>query len=184
MTLLEIRQSFVIADGKALGYIYHKHQKVCIGRLIKKTRCEPEVARDFFIDAIIIFRDKVLNDTFKELTNLEAYLYRICENRFLTKLKIEKSRDKKLSDIEFLYYSNDLINDNDELDNKLAEATKKAWELLSEKCKDIIYYFYVDKLKMSDIANLTGLGSAEVAKSTKARCYKKMLANAKEYYTI
>lgn len=142
-----------------------------------------EDAEDLFIESVINFRSKVLNGEIERLTGLGFYLYKTCENKYLARLKDEKSRNRKLPDIERYFYGSTYVSSvNSDFDNYESEATQHAWSKLTEKCKDIIYHFYVDKLSMDTIAELMGLASGNVAKTTKARCYKHFLTYAKAFY--
>ena len=86
-----------------------------------------------------------------------------------------------MSDLEFYYYSSDHLADEDtDFAEVLSNAAKAAWESLGEKCKDIISYFYIDKLRMEQNAELMGFSSANVAKTTKSRCYKQLVSKAKD----
>lgn len=129
-------------------------------------------AEDIFIEAVMNFREKLLGDKIDTLVSERAYIYKTCYNMYLVQIEKEKRWSKKANDIEFIYYSSDYQTESG-FDQNLLDATKSAWNQLSEKCKDIISHFYVDKIRMDEIAKLMGLNSADVAKSTKARCYKK-----------
>lgn len=181
MNLQQITQSFLANDNSAFHYIYTQYGPYCIESLQKYRNCTREEAQDYFIDAVLIFKEKVESGKVKYLTSLKTFLYKICENNYLARLKADKSKNKKLTDLEFYYYSSDYMEEEDaEFTELLSKAAKVAWQSLGEKCKDIISYFYIDKLKMDQIAGLMGFSSANVAKTTKSRCYKQLVSKAKE----
>lgn len=181
MNLQQITESFLANDNIAFRYIYTNCSQYCIESLQKYRNCTPEEAQDYFIDAVLIFKEKVENGKVTYLSSLQTFLYKICENNYLARLKANKSKNKKLSDLEFYYYSSDHVADEDtDFMELLSNAAKAAWESLGEKCKDIISYFYIDKLRMEQIARLMGFSSANVAKTTKSRCYKQLVSKAKE----
>lgn len=182
MSLEEIIKSLEADDNKALHHIYIAHGDYCLKQLIANRNCSVEEAEDFFIESVMIFREKILSKEISQVTSLRHYLYKICENKFLAKLKVEKSRAGKISEIEWFFYSSNYSSDED-WDEDLSQAAKHSFQALSEKCKDIIYYFYVDKIRMEEIAEIMGLANADVAKTTKARCYKSLITAANNFYT-
>ena len=180
--LRQIEASLKADDNKALHFIYTEYGKYCVNRLVSLKSCSIEEAEDLFIEGVMIFREKILRGEIQHLTNTRFYIYKICENRYLAKLKLEKSKKNKLSEIEHFYYLSDYLKSDDDWDQNLLKATMHAWSGMKERCKDIIHYFYIDQLRMTEIAILMDLANADVAKSTKARCFKHLVTTAHKYY--
>ncbi len=178
MKLEEMRTSFLKNDNQAFEYVYNTCGRNCIGKLVAKRNCSEEDAEDLFIDAVLLFRTKLINHEIEYLTNLKSYIFRICENNFLAKLKKQAAIQSKSKEVEALFYE-----ESEAIDPALSMAAKYSWDQLSEKCKDIIYLFYVEAISMVDIAKQLGLSNADTAKSTKSRCFKKYVTLAKEYAT-
>lgn len=174
----KMMESFVQDDNKAFEYIYLTCGAYCTNTLMAKRKCTLEDAEDLFIDAVLIFRRKIISGEISYLTNLKTYLYKICDNNFLANQKRKASQASKEDAI-----INALYDDATELPSYLLESARHAWNLLSEKCKDIVYLFYVEAIKMEEIAKLLDLANADTAKSTKSRCYKKFVSLAKAYIT-
>ncbi|MEO0555742.1 MAG: sigma-70 family RNA polymerase sigma factor [Bacteroidota bacterium] len=166
-------------DNSCLKAIYESCAEHCIRKLTLETNISQEEAEDTFIDAIMNFREKLIGDKIDHLISEKAYIYKTCYNMYLVRLEQTKRWNRKLSDIEMLYYGAQ-GKDDSEFDQNMLDATKSAWNRLSEKCKDIISYFYVDKISMTEIAELMGLNNADVAKTTKSRCFKKFTSFAHE----
>lgn len=177
MTLTEITHSFLYGDNKAFEYIYLKYGNYCINRLVLKRGCSKDDAKDLFVDAVLIFRRKILGGEIKYLTSLKFYLYRTCENNYLANLKKEASKAKNQYNIEqFLYTA------SEEISVAQKESGKFSWSKLSEKCKNMIYLFYVKSISMEEIATRLGLSNADSAKSSKSRCMKKYVTEARKHY--
>ncbi|MEP0987219.1 hypothetical protein [Ekhidna sp.] len=180
MDLEKIKESLQNEDNKALEYLYLEFGDYCIQKLIKNRNCMLAEAEDLFIESVMVIREKILREEIEHLVNTKAYLFTICENKFLARLKLQKNKNKKISEVESLYYS--FSDEEDEWNSSLMEATKEAWNQLSEKCKDIISYFYIDRLRMLEIAQIMHFANANVAKTTKQRCYKKFSDVARKIY--
>lgn len=163
-----------------LELIFRQSKQYCLDKLIIEKNCIREEAEDIYVEAIINFREKILADKITYLTDVKYYLGQTCLNMFYVRLKQKQRWDRNTPDIERFFYESDYVIDQRDYDYERAmQATRKSWSLLKEKCKDIIHYFYIDRLKMSEIAEIMGFSSADVAKTVKARCYKKLqeLAN-------
>ncbi|MEL7146228.1 MAG: sigma-70 family RNA polymerase sigma factor [Bacteroidota bacterium] len=180
MDLQQIISSIKANDNKAFTYLYTEYGDYCVNSLIKYRGCNEEDAEDLFIDAVMVFRTKIQQDQIKQITSLKNYLYKICENNYLARLKSDKGKLQKQSDVAFYFYESDYVMDHEvEFQEEMNKVTKTAWNTLSEKCKDIIHFFYIDKLRMEEIASLMGLSNANVAKTTKARCYRQFVDEAR-----
>ncbi|MEL7146159.1 MAG: sigma-70 family RNA polymerase sigma factor [Bacteroidota bacterium] len=175
-TLIE---SIKKGDNSALEAIFKQHQRYCIDKLVIEKKCVREEAEDIYVESVMNFREKVLSGKLTEISSIKYYLSQTCVNMFYTRIKQKQRWDRNVDDVQrFFYESEYLIDPSDYNFDKAIEVTRKAWASLKEKCKDIIHYFYVDKLRMEEIAEIMGFSSADVAKTTKARCYKKMMEEA------
>ncbi|MEQ9405059.1 MAG: sigma-70 family RNA polymerase sigma factor [Cyclobacteriaceae bacterium] len=182
MRFRKIVDSIKSGDNVGLKHIYVEYGPYCVKKLISSRNCSTHDAEDLFIDAVIILRNNILQEKITDLGSVRAYLFKTCENIFLAKLKKEKSEENKHSEIKEIYYSNESENGDISWNNEIVNATKEAWSQLREKCQDILSYFYVDNLRMKEIAELMNFTNSDVAKTTKARCYKKFMQTAHEIY--
>lgn len=143
--------------------------------------CSKENAEDIFVDSVMNFREKLVEGKIEMVLNIRAYLYKTCYNMFLVRLRQKQKKENLSDELEKFYYDSDYQSeDTEDFTEKLNEITMQAWGFLTERCKDILSYFYVDRLRMKEIANLMGLSSSDVAKATKSRCYKAMVEKALE----
>jgi len=82
VNLKEIINSFRAKDNVAFRYIYITYSEYCMKGLKKYRNCSHEEAQDFFIDAVMIFKDKAESGSVTYLSNLQSFLYKICENNW------------------------------------------------------------------------------------------------------
>ncbi|GAB5525516.1 MAG: hypothetical protein Roseis2KO_33880 [Roseivirga sp.] len=160
-------------NNHVLGVFYKQHASYCLKRLSRENKCSPEDAEDIFTEAIMNLREKLISGRETIILNVRAYLYKTCYNTLLVKLRQDARAQQKLGDLERFYYDSIYMVDDQSFEKELLKATMEAWMLLSERCRDILYFFYVDKQSMKEITGLMGLNNANVTKTTKARCYKK-----------
>jgi len=157
-----------------------KHCKsYCIGSLIKKTKCTQDEAEELFIEAILELREMVISGKTTKILNLKSYIFGICYNLWLTEIKKAKKKHEAQDHVERYFY--DYLRDdallNEELVYKktLLEISNKALKKLGDNCQDIIKQYYLDNLSMSEIAEKFDFSSPDVAKTTKSRCFKKLM---------
>ena len=167
-------------DQVAMQYIYTTFGPYCINRLINRRNCRREDAEDLFVDAVLIFRDKILQGQIKQLRGLKTYLYKICENNFLAELKRSIRNHQKEEEITRHFYANSQSEEHHS--QLLQQAALRAWGQLTDRCQDILHYFYVEELRMEEIAELMDLSGPDVAKTTKSRCFKKLMQLAHEQH--
>ncbi|MEQ8476071.1 MAG: sigma-70 family RNA polymerase sigma factor [Fulvivirga sp.] len=181
--LNHLRAEMLGGNNSGLSKIFESCAEYCIRGLMKKTNITKEDAEDILIESVMNFREKLIDKRLSYITNIKAYIFKTCYNMYLARIETEKRWRRKMSDIERFYYDTDM-SDKGDFDHERMNATKHAWSQLSEKCRDIISYFYIDKLSMTEIAELLNLGNADVAKTSKSRCYKKFVIEAKSYLNI
>jgi len=127
-------------------------------------------AEDIFQDALVILCKKVQAENFALTAPLKNYLFVIAKNCWLQELR----QRKKLPAGEI---SNDPIqvDTNEEPGFIVAKA---AFDLLGEKCRQLLILFYFKKESFKKIALQLAFADEKTAKNQKYRCLQK----AKENY--
>ncbi|MEL6845614.1 MAG: sigma-70 family RNA polymerase sigma factor, partial [Bacteroidota bacterium] len=173
-------------DSQALAEVMRDSATYCAKVLVKNTGCQYEEAQDYFIEAVLILRDKVLKGELTELSSLKAYLYRTCWNMWQEQNRRKARLQKHSQDIREQFYEESLLDDDPlvkaevekqsraHYEQKLA-ATREALSLLDEKCRQILQLFYLQRMRMKANAEQMQFASADVAKTSKSRCYKKWM---------
>jgi len=143
---------------------------------IKKYICAnngtTEDAKDIFQDALVVLYKKAHTVEFMLTVPLKTYLHAVVKNLWLTELR----HRKKLPVAELQKDLTDLVIDEEPGFN-LAEA---AFNLLGEKCRQLLILFYFKKKNFREIASELRFSHEKVAKNQKYRCLQK----AKENYLV
>ncbi len=141
---------------------------------IKKYICAntgtEEDAKDIFQDALVILYKKVNSTEFVLSVSLITYLNAIAKNLWLTELR----RRKKIPEDESNTDMADVIID---AEPGFTLATG-AFNLLGEKCRELLMLFYFKKKSFKEIAGILAFSDEKIAKNQKYRCIQK----AKENY--
>ena len=178
--LASIRLELLKGDSKFLGQQYTEHRSGCIQLLKSKYYCDEIEAEDIFTEAILVLRKKIIDQKLDNLKNIRSYL--LSTVAFLKKeSNTKKERSAKTIDhVRILFSEHGYIEEieNEEYTEQLKRICSLALRTLSEKCEQILRLYYQEGMSMQDIALLVGLSSGNVAKASKARCYKQWIAEA------
>lgn len=167
----ELRSEDHYIRDKALRLIY-KSMYPSIKNFILNNNGNYEDAADIFQDAIIVFYDKVRTLDFELNCTIKTYLYSVSKYMWLNKLKVNKrtvSFEEKLNEIEIMPIEVESL----EISDQQSEVIKMI-EKLGSKCKDVLTYYYFDRLKMKQIAVKMNFSNEQVAKNKKSSCLKKL----------
>lgn len=165
-------------DNSALSYL-HPLQDGCIRMLVVKSsrRCDQDLAYDLFVDSVLDFHSNVLQDKV-EFQNIQAYLRRICWNKWLAFVRTTERKDSKQNTVTSELYdrTNDVNTDEmeDLFKSQLAQL-EDAMQQLSDQCQKVLYMAIAEERPMTEIATQLKMASPDVAKTTKSRCYKKLM---------
>lgn len=165
-------------DNTSLSYL-HPFQDACIQMLVIKSgsRCDQDQAYDLFVDSVLDFRKNVLQDKV-EFENIKAYLRRMCWNKWLALVRSNDRKDNKQEVVTSQLYSqvdDDTSEFMEELYSTRLSQLDEAMQQLSEQCRKVLYMAIAEEQSMTEIAKQLNMASPDVAKTTKSRCYKKLI---------
>ncbi len=141
-----------------------------VKQYIKGNTGTSEDAKDIFQDALVVLYQKVQQSKFVLSVPLKTYLLAIVKNCWLQELR----RRNKLPAAGITEDVAEIITEEEP---GFTTATA-AFNLLSEKCKELLILFYFKKKNFKEIAKVFSFSDERVAKNQKYRCITK----AKEYF--
>lgn len=124
-------------------------------------------AEDVFQDGLLIFFRKVEQGNFEGRSSAQTYLYGICKHLWLDELR-RKKRAVNLQDLEV---TDEPVYSAEE--HQLLRRAEQAFQMLGQKCKDLLMLFYFKRESLVSIAKQLGFSSDKVAKNQKYRCLEK-----------
>jgi RNA polymerase sigma factor (sigma-70 family) len=127
-------------------------------------------AKDIFQDALVVLYKNVQSDNFTLTVPLKTYLLAIVKNLWLQELR---RRNK----IPVIADQTD-IPDTVFTEEKNFDIAQAAFNLLGEKCRQLLILFYFKKKSYKELASFLAFGDERTAKNQKYRCLQK----AKENY--
>lgn len=176
----KLRYDLKRGNNEMLSVFFQEHAGYCTRKLTKEHQCSHEDAEDIFIESVMNLREKLINETMEAVANVRSYLYTTCHYMLLDRLRKKSREDRSKDDVARFFYESYHTTENDPFDKALMEITRTAWNELSEKCKDILHFFYVDRMDMKEISDVMEFASADVAKTSKSRCFRQFANRAFE----
>lgn len=164
-------------EDKAFRALY-KHFPM-IRKMIISNGGKKEDAEDVFQEALIILYKKVLYTEFRLTSKLSTYLYSVC--RFLWKDILIKNGKQEFS---VMAGTMDEVEDSMWTEMKeqesALEVSEKIINELGDRCKEILMLFYIEAIKLKEIASKMGYSSENTAKNQKYKCLEAAKKKLKE----
>ena len=168
---LKLKSMNIREQEEALTYLYQNlYNKVKI--FVQKNKGTDVDAEDIFQDGLLAFLKMVKQDKVTEEVKVEAYVYSICKNLWLKKLKKSKNVTAIPEDFEIVEIEN--IKLQKIISEEKASLLKQILENLGGDCEEILLAFYYERLSMEKIVERMGLSSVQIAKNKKYLCMKKL----------
>lgn len=158
-------------NNKALRALYKNNYDMVNNFVLKNSGTTAE-AKDIFQDGIIIFYNKVKRPDFNIACTIKTYIYSVCKNLWLDRIRQKSNRARILDSQEHVDIQEDdlgLLIQNEKY-KLIAQLVNK----LSKDCKKVLTYFYYEKNSMKEIAVKMLLSSEAVAKNKKHNCLKNL----------
>ncbi len=162
---------------EAMLYLYQTmYDKV--GYYIQKNSGTLMDTDDIFQDSLVELYKKARTGRLGDHIRLEAYFFTICKNHWLKELQ-KKKRTVALT------HHHENVSEEETQESILLTKERNALvdQLISRfgtTCYQVLRYYYYDKRRMKEIANLLSLSNEQAAKDKKNSCMKKLRKLIKE----
>lgn len=157
-------------DEKLVEEIYAKNF-LPIVRFVQNNSGSSEDARDIFQDALIIIFKKSQEGKLVLTSSFSTFLYAICRNLWLKKLRKKSSSEVTIPDGEEYMSDDDL--DGDITKQEKFALYKQKFTLLDESCQKVLKLFFEGK-SMKEIGDKLGF-TLQYAKKRKYKCKNKLV---------
>lgn len=165
-----------IRKGKMepLSMLFRENYEYCVKQLCIQTNCMPEDAEDLIMDALIVLREKIMLDEYVN-ENLQGYILTLAKNMWRNKVKHDRKRLVLEPKIVESYLSKQAKESGlSEENQKRVDVVFKALRQLGGNCEILIRKNLIDRVPLRNLSEELGYKSEDVAKTTKARCMKKL----------
>ena len=173
--IIQLLSSFDAQDNDQGIRIMYRLFFPMISNFILKNSGIKEDVEEVFQDGIFVVYSKCKKGDLVLTSRLKTYLYSVCRNIWLKRLKQRKISTISLQDQE------DFIMVEASFFQKLelTEERQTMLELikqLGEDCQKVLRYYYYERLKMKEIAQLMNFANDQVARNKKAKCLKQLIS--------
>ncbi len=168
-------------NNKVLNYLYKKILPL-VRKYITRNNGNKDEADDVFQDAVLVMYKKIIDQKAHEIPNIDGFMLLTCKNLWINRV----NKLNKLYDLEQLSAEEDTTNNglDDILDQEKNNAFQKLFEMVGEKCKEILVLAIFNKKSMEEIAVLTNLTSANAAKTQHYRCKQRLASLVEQDVTL
>lgn len=166
-----LKSSSKRVEDEALMFLYNQHYRT-IQKYVKANSGSDADVDDLFQDAVFIFYEQIRKNTFTLNCGIGTYLFSIGKNLWIKKLR-KRGRMVALSEAEKLHTT--VENSLDQLikDEQIQQIANYL-DRMGSGCKEILKYYYYDRLKMKEITRIMNFKNEQVAKNKKSRCMRKL----------
>ena len=156
-------------ENQALTYLHQQLSKQ-VSDTVKRYGGTLNDAEDVLQEGLFAFFKAARLSKLPAELNAEAYLFSICKHLWFRKSKKTKTTDA-LSDAH-----KEIADEDIAIQSTLNDEKQYLMRILSEKlgktCYQILIFFYYERRKMKEIAQLVGYENEQVAKNKKSNCMK------------
>jgi RNA polymerase sigma factor (sigma-70 family) len=142
-----------------------------VARYISRKGGNYEEAKDIFQDALIIYYEKLVSNSFSHVKNEKAYILGIAKYLWCKRLGSNENNDT---------IENALSEPEITETNLSSDKIMRLLETAGQKCMDMLRAFYYDKASISEIAQHFGYSGTRSATVQKYKCIEKIRETVKE----
>ncbi|MBN2275513.1 MAG: sigma-70 family RNA polymerase sigma factor [Bacteroidales bacterium] len=169
-------------DRDLLNFLY-KSILPRVTRYIVKNNGSREDAFDIFQDAVVAFHRFVKEKKFHEDGNPETFIFCICRNLWINRVKKEKKQVRMPADYE--RYEDDAQSALEGIITEERACTIRTMlSKLGKKCEELLKLSIYDNMSLKEICLHMGFTSEDAVKTQKYKCKQKLISYIKEHSSL
>ncbi|PVX52440.1 RNA polymerase sigma factor (sigma-70 family) [Balneicella halophila] len=158
-------------NNSAFGKLYQDNfQKIL--KFVSNNSGGKADAEDLFQDAMMVLIEKLRNDNFKLTASINTYVYAICKNLWLKKLR-DKDFDLSMDTMNSLDFQSS-INDSIEEEMSDCEKLNSYREKISKHCDGLIEDIFVNGKAIEEIQKEYGYSTKHSAHNQTYKCVEQI----------
>lgn len=159
-------------DNRALAFLYKLYYPMVSHFILSNSGTEDE-AKDIYQEGVIIFFEKIRDNSLELSCQIKTYLYSVCRRLWLKRLAEKGRYTSRIDDAEnFLMLEEDIPQheENERQFNLMDEAL----EQLGDPCRSLLEDYYIRMQNMQDITEKFGYMNSDTAKNQKYKCLQRL----------
>lgn len=156
--------------------VMYQHFFASVEAFIIGNSGSSEDAEDTFQDTLIAVFNNLRKGNFQLQSSLKTYVFSISRNLWLNKLRRQGRMVNITREHEQIEIPENQMNIL--VEGERSEIIANLIAKMGEECRQLLLYFYFDRLRMKRIMELMSFSSEQVTKNKKSQCMKKLRAMA------
>jgi len=169
--ILELLKSTSKDDANQAFILLYKKYFQMVYSLVRLNNGYKREAEDVFQETLVILYESIKCNRFREDSRLGTYIYSIARNLWFREFS-KNTKEIKFEDLSGMQRIDTEIWKENENKVKLLEI---LFNKIGKKCKELLTYFYFDRLSLKEITEKFGQSSIASLKSQKYRCIQQMI---------
>lgn len=158
-------------DERALAYLYKLHYPM-ISHFILSNSGSDDEAKDIYQEGVIVFYEKIRDNSFQLTCQIKTYLYSVCRRLWLKRIAEKGKYATSMDDVEsYLVLEEDLQQEENE---RQFDMMSDAMGQIGEPCKSLLEDYYLHMQNMQDITEKFGYTNTDTAKNQKYKCLQRL----------
>lgn len=171
-------------NTKILKSVYETYQPMFLSWAGKKyASLSPVIIEDVYSEAVIDFYENIIKGKYKHHSSIKTYLFTLGRNKLVNIIKhkmMHQSKEEKIIGITTTRM--EISPERENQKNEHIAIVKKMMDELCQDCRKVLTSFYFHDKSMNEIAEEMNYKNANVAKSKKNLCFKKLQKLTKQLY--
>lgn len=159
-------------DEAALAELYNANRKTVLSYVLANHGTADD-ADDLLQEALVVLWERVRSGTFQHAARLSTFLFAVAKNQWLRHLARRRHEVPLEIDEETAVDDDPSVLDR-LIASEQAEGIGEAMRKLDPQCRELLLSFYWDGLTTEEISQKMGFANADVVKSKKYQCKKKL----------
>ncbi len=166
-------------DRDLLNFLYKTILPRVTRYVLENNGCRDD-AFDIFQDAVVAFHRFVKENKFREEGSPEAFIFCICRNLWINKVKKEKRQVRMTEHYE--RYEDDAVTAIEGIiTRERAAVINKVLSKLGKKCEELLKLSIYEDMSLKEICIRMGFTSEDAVKTQKYKCKQKLIGYIKEH---
>ncbi|QCR24620.1 RNA polymerase sigma factor [Pontibacter sp. SGAir0037] len=159
-------------DNRALAHLYKLYFPM-ISHLILSNSGTDDEAKDIYQEGIIVFFEKIKDNSLELSCQIKTYLYSVCRRLWLKRLAEKGRYANRIDDAEDFLLLEEDIPQHEENERQF-ELMGEALGQLGEPCRTLLEDYYIRMQNMQDITDKFGYTNTDTAKNQKYKCLQRL----------
>jgi len=159
-------------DERALAYLYKLHYPM-ISHFILSNSGSDDEAKDVYQEGIIIFYEKIRDNSLVLTCQIKTYIYSVCRRLWLKRLAEKGRYTTSMDDADDYLTLEEDVPQQEENERQFG-LMSDALDKIGEPCRSLLEDYYLRMQNMQEITDKFGYTNTDTAKNQKYKCLQRL----------